>query len=223
MLRPTCGVPFAKFLSRTRPRSVTSLARATLTRSTTRSSRSSWRDTRQNWCAFFSRRPPTVSRGAALLFQLLILAAQRASVHGCLPYLGDDVMPIELLAFHQGLKEAVKRLPEDFIQDHELDGIIWPLDAFESTDLIPLLTMFPPAALPVPGGGQKPPASHARPLRGFPRRDYAGAHACGFKAPSAGGKFPRERLPIRIVLSAGPPPRASGSCRRRCEHGGPGG
>ncbi|KAJ6458598.1 hypothetical protein C8R47DRAFT_1081646 [Mycena vitilis] len=61
-------------------------------------------------------------------------AKLRASVHGCLPYLGDDVMPIELLAFHQGLKEAVKRLPEDFIQDHELDGIIWPLDAFESTD-----------------------------------------------------------------------------------------
>ncbi|KAJ6513554.1 hypothetical protein C8R47DRAFT_1064272 [Mycena vitilis] len=61
-------------------------------------------------------------------------AKLRASVHGCLPYIGDDAMPIELLAFHQGLKEAVQRLPEDFIQDHELDGIIWPPDAFESTD-----------------------------------------------------------------------------------------
>ncbi|KAJ6453848.1 hypothetical protein C8R47DRAFT_1228930 [Mycena vitilis] len=113
-------------------------------------------------------------------------AKLRASVHGCLPYLGDDVMPIELLAFHQGLKEAVKRLPEDFIQDHELDGIIWPLDAFESTDP-PCLSRAEAKSLQRP---MPVPYAVSR------AEDYAGAHACGFKAPSAGGKFPRERLPI---------------------------
>ncbi|KAJ7670818.1 hypothetical protein DFH06DRAFT_1125104 [Mycena polygramma] len=53
----------------------------------------------------------------------------RASVSACLPYLDDEVMPSELLSFHQGLSRAVFTLPEDIINDHELDGTIWPADA----------------------------------------------------------------------------------------------
>ncbi|KAJ7627779.1 hypothetical protein DFH06DRAFT_1141605 [Mycena polygramma] len=112
----------------------------------------------------------------------------RASVSACLPYLDDEVMPSELLSFHQGLSRAVFTLPEDIINDHELDGTIWPADAFPSTEFPARLTV---CLLSLPRfPGRRPASSSAR---------------CRFHTPPPAQVQPPLRLRRPLPLRGVPP------------------
>ncbi|KAJ7679531.1 hypothetical protein DFH06DRAFT_1316437 [Mycena polygramma] len=127
------------------------------------------------------------------------LRRARLFVSVCLPYLDDEFMPSELLSFHQGLSCAVFTLPEDIINDHELDGTIWPADTFPSTE--------PPALfraearqlerpLPVPYVTSRPSATPAPPASTAPAQR---------RPPTESKTYPGSDYPYGLLFPAQSP------------------